>query len=61
LLRRAKARQFQTVIWCYVQIPSQLLDLRAVCRGNNELFVVPWNKTFKRFFFIVFPIHILLL
>ena len=32
---------------CYVQIPSQLFDLRAVCRGNNELFLVPWNKTLK--------------
>ena len=21
--------------------------LRAVCRRNNELFLVPWNKTFK--------------
>ena len=31
----------------YVQIPSQLFDLRAVCRGNNELFLVPWNKTLK--------------
>jgi hypothetical protein len=30
-------RQFQTVIVCYVQIPSQLFDLRAVCRRNNEL------------------------
>jgi hypothetical protein len=47
LIRRAKARQFQTVILCYVQIPSQLVDLRAVCRGNNELFLVPWNKTLK--------------
>jgi len=44
LVRRAKACQFQTVILCYVQIPSQLFDLRAVCRGNNELFLVPWNK-----------------
>jgi hypothetical protein len=46
LVRRATARQFQTVILCYVQIPSQLFDLpvRAVCRGNNELFLVPWNK-----------------
>jgi hypothetical protein len=35
------------VILCYVQIPSQLFDLRAVCRGNNELFLVPWNKTLK--------------
>ena len=34
-----KARQFQTVIVCYVQIPSQLFDPRAVCRGNNELFL----------------------
>ena len=25
----------------------QLVDLRAVCRGNNELFLVPWNKTLK--------------
>ena len=47
LIRRAKARQFQTVILCYVQIPSQLVDLRAVCRGNNELILVPWNKTLK--------------
>jgi hypothetical protein len=47
LLRRAKVRQFQTVILCYVQIPSQLFDLRAVCRGNNELFLVPCNKTLK--------------
>jgi hypothetical protein len=39
LVRRAKARQFQPVILCYVQIPSQLFDLRAVCRGNNELFI----------------------
>ena len=31
----------------YVQIPSQLFDLRAVCRGNNELILVPWNKTSK--------------
>ena len=30
-----------------MQIPSQLFDLRAVCRGNNELFLVPWNKTLK--------------
>ena len=30
-----------TVILSYVQIPSQLFDLRAVCRGNNELFLVP--------------------
>jgi hypothetical protein len=45
--RRANARQFQTVILCYVQIPSQLFDLRAVCRGNNELFLVPWNKILK--------------
>jgi hypothetical protein len=44
LVRRAKARQFQTVILCYVQISSQLFDLR---RGNNELFLVPWNKTLK--------------
>ena len=43
----AKARQFQTVMLCYVQIPSQLFDLRAVCRGNNELVLVPWNKTLK--------------
>ena len=27
------------IILCYVQIPSQLFDLRAVCRGNNELFL----------------------
>ena len=47
LVRRAKERQFQTVILCYVQIPSQLFDLRAVCRGNNELFRVPWNKKLK--------------
>ena len=39
--------QFQTVILCYVQIPSQLFDLRAVCRGNNELFLVPWIETLK--------------
>ena len=26
---------------------KQLFDLRAVCRGNNELFLVPWNKTLK--------------
>ena len=26
---------------------SELFDLRAVCRGNNELFLVPWNKTLK--------------
>jgi hypothetical protein len=45
LVRREKACQFQTVILCYVQIPSQLF--RAVCRGNNELFLVPWNKIFK--------------
>jgi hypothetical protein len=32
---------------CYVQIPSQLFDLRAVCCGNNELFLAPWNKTLK--------------
>ena len=38
---------FNTVILCYVQIPSQLFDLRAVCHGNNELFLVPWNKTLK--------------
>jgi uncharacterized protein YacL len=38
---------FQTVMLCYVQIPSQLFDLRAVCCGNNELFLVPWNKTLK--------------
>ena len=25
----------------------RLFDLRAVCRGNNELFLVPWNKTLK--------------
>ena len=31
----------------YGQIPSQLFDLRAVCRGNNELFLVPRNKTLK--------------
>ena len=46
-VRRAKAHQFQTVILCYVQIPSQLFDLRAVCRGNNELFLVPLKKTLK--------------
>ena len=45
--RRAKACQFQTVILCYVQTPSQLFDLRAVCRRNNELFLVPWNKSLK--------------
>jgi hypothetical protein len=28
-----------------VQIPPQLFDLRAACRENNELFLVPWNKT----------------
>ena len=33
--------------WFDVQIPSKLFDLRAVCRGNNELFLVPWNKTLK--------------
>jgi len=47
LVRRAKVRQFQTVILCYVQIPSQLFDPRAVCRGNNDLFFVPWNKALK--------------
>jgi hypothetical protein len=26
---------------------SQLFVLRAVCRRNNELFLVPWNKTLK--------------
>ena len=26
---------------------SELFDLRAVWRGNNELFLVPWNKTLK--------------
>ena len=26
---------------------SQLFDLRAACRGNNEVFLVPWNKTLK--------------
>jgi hypothetical protein len=25
-------------------IPSKLFDKRAVCRGNNELILVPWNK-----------------
>jgi len=35
------------VILCYVQIPSQLFDLRAVCRWNNELFLFPWNKVLK--------------
>ena len=42
-----KRAKFQTVMLCYVQIPSQLFDLRAACRGNNELFLVPWNKTLK--------------
>ena len=36
-----------TSYWFDVQIPSQLFDLRAVCRGNNKLFLVPWNKTLK--------------
>ena len=30
-----------------VQIPSQIFDLRTVCLGNNDLFLVPWNKTLK--------------
>ena len=30
-----------------MQIHTQLFDLRAVCRGNNELFLVPWNTTLK--------------
>ena len=46
----------QTVILCYVQIPSQLFDLRAVCSGNNELFLVPWNTTLKylKYFLLCF-------
>ena len=40
-------RAYFKVSLCYVQIPSHLFDLRAVCRGNNELFLVPWNKTLK--------------
>jgi hypothetical protein len=34
----------------------QLFDLRAVCRGNNELFLVPWNKTLKclNYFLLIF-------
>ena len=42
-----KRAKFQTVILCFVQIPSQLFDLRAVCCRNNELFLVPWNTTLK--------------
>jgi len=42
-----QSAQFQTVILCYMQISSQLFDLRAVFPGNNELFLVPWNKTLK--------------
>jgi hypothetical protein len=30
-----------------MKIRSQLFDLRAVCRGNDELFLVPWNKTLQ--------------
>ena len=42
---------------CYVQIPSQLFDLRAVCRGNNELFLVPWNKTLKYLNYFLLDFH----
>ena len=41
-----KRANFKQLLW-YVQIPSQLFDLRAVCRGNNELFLVSRNETLK--------------
>ena len=35
-------------------IPSQLFD---VCRGNNELFLVPWNKTLKYLNYFLLGFH----
>jgi hypothetical protein len=58
LVRRVKARQFQTVILCNVQITSQLFALCAVCRGNNELSLVPWNKTLKYLNYLLALLHV---
>ena len=41
-----KRANFKQLSFATCRFP-QLFDLRAVCRGNNELFFVPWNKTLK--------------
>ena len=41
--KRANFKQLFCATWRF----PQLFDLRAVCRWNNELFLVPWNKTLK--------------
>jgi hypothetical protein len=38
-----KRANFKQLVCATCRFP-QLFDLRAVCRGNNELFLVPWNK-----------------
>ena len=41
-----KRTNFKQLFCAKCRFP-QLFDLRAVCRGNNELFFVPWNKTLE--------------
>ena len=38
-----KRANFKQLFCATCRFP-QLFDLRAVCRGNSELFLVPWNK-----------------
>ena len=42
-----KRANFKQLFCATCRFPHKLFDLRAVCRGNNELFLVPCNKTLK--------------
>ena len=47
-----KRANFKQLFCATCRFP-RLFDLRAVCRGNNELFLVPWNKTLKCLYYFL--------